>query len=85
MILALAGLATLVAGWRQRLTTQLGTHARQKLGSAERLDQVIVGTGLKPVNAILGLGARGENDHRNFRTSRVAADFPKHRITIAAR
>ena len=36
------------------------------------------------MDAILGLGARGENDHRNFRTSRVAADFPKHRIAIAA-
>ena len=39
-------------------------HARDQLARGERLDEVVVGAGLQPLDARLLPGARGEHDHR---------------------
>ncbi len=39
-------------------------HARDQLARGERLDQVVVGADLQPLDARLLPGARGQHDHR---------------------
>jgi hypothetical protein len=42
-------------------------HAQQKLARVERLGEVIVDAGLQPLDALLGLGARGKHEDRHLR------------------
>ncbi len=56
---------------------QQRADAQHQLDERERLDQVIVGTELKPVDAVVDVIARGQEDHRQVAPrAQRAHDFP---------
>ena len=60
------------AGALRAVAAQQRLEARGQLGDRERLDQVVVGAGLQPGDAVLDLVARGEHADRDCRCRRRA-------------
>jgi len=62
------------------MATQHGADARGELVELERLDDVVVGAGIEPGDAIAARVARSDDDHR--RRVAAAAQFAQHAETV---
>ena len=62
---------------------QQGTQARQQFLEGERLEQVIVGSGIEPAHPVLDRIARGQNHHGQCRTT--LAQIAQHIESFASR
>ena len=64
---------------------RLDVDARQQLARAERLDQVVVGSGIEPFDPRLLAGARREQDHRDVAGRGVGAQLAQEPEAVEPR
>ena len=64
---------------RQQAAAQDALHAGEQLREGERLDEVVIGAELEPLDAVVDLVARAEEKHRRLP---LPADALQHRPAV---